>query len=175
MNDEQAITDLSTSRVKTQTRNWIAFTVCGLACIGLFFIPAFIIRPFTHQSARGLLLAMAVKQHAPLLTLLTALACTVLAWMIWSKVGRWRKALLVLCMVPVVFSAVMARMNYFEWMFHPVVSPGFEAEEATKLDGKEMVLAVKFGPDARAYPISQMAYHHIVNDVVGGVPIAATY
>jgi len=78
-------------------------------------------------------------------------------------------------MVLVTFSAAMSRMNYFEWMFHPVASPGFEAEDQSKLDAKEMVLAVKFGPDARAYPIRQIAYHHIVNDVVGGVPIAATY
>ena len=35
--------------------------------------------------------------------------------------------------------------------------------------------ACAFNGDARAYPIREMAYHHIVNDVVGGVPIAATY
>ena len=39
----------------------------------------------------------------------------------------------------------------------------------------EMVLALNFNHDARAYPISEMAYHHIVNDVVGGVPVAVTY
>jgi len=38
-----------------------------------------------------------------------------------------------------------------------------------------MVLAIQFGPDARAYPISEMAYHHIVNDWVNGVPVAVTY
>ena len=38
-----------------------------------------------------------------------------------------------------------------------------------------MILAVRLGDDARAYPISQMAYHHVLNDVVGGVPIAVTY
>jgi len=175
MNEVQAVPDRLIPARKALTSLWIVFSVCALACVGLFFIPAFIIRPFTHQSERGLLLAMAVKQHAPMLTLLAALACAVLAWTIWGRVGRWRKVLLVMCMAPVVFSAVMARTNYFEWMYHPVASPGFEAEDASKLDGKEMVMAVKFGPDARAYPISQMAYHHIVNDVVGGVPIAATY
>jgi hypothetical protein len=34
---------------------------------------------------------------------------------------------------------------------------------------------VRLGSDARAYPISQMAYHHVLNDVVAGTPIAVTY
>jgi len=36
-------------------------------------------------------------------------------------------------------------------------------------------MTLRYGSDARAYPISQMAYHHILNDVIGGVPIAVTY
>ena len=69
----------------------------------------------------------------------------------------------------------MARLNYFEWMFHPIAGAQFLAQSDSKLDPKEMILAVRFGSDARAYPISQMAYHHVLNDVVGGVPIAVTY
>jgi Protein of unknown function (DUF3179) len=38
-----------------------------------------------------------------------------------------------------------------------------------------MILAVHFGADARAYPIREMAYHHVLNDVVNGVPVAVTY
>jgi len=38
-----------------------------------------------------------------------------------------------------------------------------------------MILAVRFGSDARAYPIREMAYHHVLNDVVAGVPVAVTY
>jgi hypothetical protein len=45
----------------------------------------------------------------------------------------------------------------------------------TKLDGKEMVIAVNVGGAARAYPIRIISYHHIANDTVGGVPIVATY
>jgi hypothetical protein len=37
------------------------------------------------------------------------------------------------------------------------------------------VLAVSVGKEARAYPIRTMGYHHIVNDTVGGAPIAVTY
>ncbi len=78
-------------------------------------------------------------------------------------------------MLLVACSAVMARINYFEWMFHPVDSPQFEAEAQSKLDSAEMIMAVRFGNDARAYTIREMAYHHIVNDMVGTVPVAVTY
>ncbi len=69
----------------------------------------------------------------------------------------------------------MARQNYFEWMFHPIAGPEFLVQSESKLDAKEMIMAVRFASDARAYPISQMAYHHVLNDIVGGVPIVATY
>jgi hypothetical protein len=154
---------------------WIPFLLAALAGIALFFIPAFIIRPFTHQTARGLALAMALRQRAPWGTLAAALICLVLLLVLWSAVNTWRKVALVFVMVLVTFSTVMARLNYFEWMFHPVDSAQFEAASASKLDKSETILAVGYGSDARAYPIREMAYHHILNDVVAGVPVAVTY
>jgi hypothetical protein len=151
------------------------FSLCAIAAVAFFFIPAFIIRPFRHQTPRALFVAMTLRQRAPLITLLAALACFVFAFALWRTADRWRKALLVLTLLVVTFSAVMARQNYFEWMFHPIAGPQFLAQAESKLDPKEMILAVRFGGDDRAYPISQMAYHHVLNDVVGGVPIVATY
>jgi hypothetical protein len=69
----------------------------------------------------------------------------------------------------------MSRLNYFEWMFHPIVSPGFLTASKAQVDAGEMVMAVHFGSDARAYPIAQMAYHHVFNDEVGATPIVVTY
>jgi hypothetical protein len=121
------------------------------------------------------MIAMALRHRAPLGTLIAAFACFVLAYELWRNANRWRKFLLLLTLLIVSFSAVMARLNYFEWMFHPIAGAQFLAQSESKLDGKEMILAVRFGGDARAYPISQMAYHHILNDVVNSVPIAVTY
>jgi len=118
---------------------------------------------------------MALRQRAPLATLVTALACFALAYALWKAVGWWRRSLLLLIMLLVTFSAVMARQNYFEWMFHPIASAQFIAQSDSKLDPKEMILAVGLRNDARAYPISQMAYHHVLNEVVAGVPIVVTY
>jgi hypothetical protein len=154
---------------------WTAFSLSAFAAISLFFIPAFIIRPFRHQDPRALMLALTLRQRAPVGTLVAALACFIFAFALWKTANRWRKSVLVLTLLVVSFAAVMARLNYFEWMFHPIGNPQFLAQSGSKLDPKEMILAVSLGGDARAYPISQMAYHHVVNDIVDGVPIAVTY
>ena len=173
---------------------WVLFLVSALAAIALFFIPAFIIQPFKHQSPAGLALAIALRHRAPWGTLVAALLALGIALVLWrrqdpdegargstmrrkwwSNANLWRRVVLGVVMVLVAFSTVMARLNYFEWMFHPVDSPRFETEAESKLDKGEMILAVRLGSDARAYPILQMAYHHVLNDVVNGVPIAVTY
>ena len=43
------------------------------------------------------------------------------------------------------------------------------------VDDREPVISLKIGDDARAYPLSVMTWHEIVNDTVGGVPVAVTY
>jgi len=154
---------------------WVGFSLCAVATVALFFIPAFIIRPFRYQAPRALVLAMSLRQRAPLGALIAALGCVFLAFALWRIVGRRRKGVIATVLVLVIFSAVMARLNYFEWMFHPIAGAQFLAQSGSKLDAKEMIMAIQFGGDARAYPISQMAYHHVLNDVVGGVPIAVTY
>lgn len=154
---------------------WIALIAFALVGFGAFFFPAFVIRPFSHQNPRALLWAMAIRQRAPIVSLLCALVCFLLIAVLWGSTRRWRKAFFLIPAFLVTFAAVMSRLNYFEWMFHPVDSATFESESSSKLDAKEMILAVRYGDDSRAYPIREMAYHHILNDVVGGVPIAVTY
>jgi hypothetical protein len=169
---------------------WVLFVVSALAAIALFFIPGIIIQPFKHQTPFGLALAIALRHRAPWGTLLAGLVALAFAGALWLSPDEgvrgstgpwwrsatvWRRVAIGLVMVLVVFSTVMARLNYFEWMFHPVDSARFETEAESKLDKSEMILAVSLGSDARAYPILQMAYHHVLNDVVNGVPIAVTY
>jgi len=154
---------------------WAGFALCAVTTLGFFFLPVFIIRPFRYQSPRALLVAMALRQRAPLATLIAALACFILAFALWRTAGLWRKSLLAFMLLTVTFSAVMARLNHFEWMFHPIAGAQFLAISQSKLDAKEMIMAVGLNNEYRAYPISQMAYHHVLNDVVGDVPIVVTY
>ncbi len=154
---------------------WWTFSINVLVSTCAFVIPTYIIRPFRYQSPKALLWAMAIREHAPAWSLVGACLGLLIAWRLWFGTGRLGKTLIVTGMVLATASAVMSRLNYFEWMFHPVRQPGFESASQTKLDGSEMVLTLNFNNDARAYPIREMAYHHVVNDVVSGVPVAVTY
>jgi hypothetical protein len=155
---------------------WFVFVASAFVAVGFFFVPAFIIRPFHHQTPAALAMAMALRQRAPWPTLLAAVACLVCALVLWRAAANPRRKIFLACvMVLVGFSAIMSRLNYFEWMFHPVDTPQFESVSASKLDKGEMILAIRHGSDARAYPIREMAYHHVLNDVVAGVPVAVTY
>jgi hypothetical protein len=151
------------------------FVVASLTAFAFFAVPAFIIRPFTYQSAGGIRLAMAVRQQAPVWSLVAAMAALFLALRVWPRVSKMRRAFMVVALILGVAGAAMSRIDYFEWMFHPITAAGFDSAASSKLPGSEMVMAVKFGADARAYPIVQMAYHHVLNDSVGGVPIVVTY
>ena len=64
-------------------------------------------------------------------------------------------------------------------LFSALIDEGLAVAKALRIelhnDPKQMVMAVRFGSDARAYPIRAMAYHHLVNDVLAGTPIVVTY
>lgn len=153
----------------------LSATLLALASLGLFLIPAFVIRPFRHQSENALSLAIALKWIAPILTVVVCVAVLTLGVRLWTRSSGAGRTLTVVALLVSVASAVMVRQNYFEWMFQPITAAGFVHAGDSPLSEKEMVMAVRIGPDARAYPIVQMAYHHIFNDTVGAEPIVVTY
>jgi hypothetical protein len=151
-----------------------------LAClaVSLFCLvyPVYVIRPFRHQGESELVVALAVLR----MRLAVGLACSALAllsvWMLWRMdVRRWRRGLAVAGALAVCGFTALSRINIYELMFHPADQLTFVAADQVKLDAGEMVIAVNLGRTARAYPVRSMSYHHIVNDVVAGRPITATY
>jgi hypothetical protein len=59
----------------------------------------------------------------------------------------------------------------------PVDHPQFTTVEAADewLTDEEPVVVIDIDGDVRAYPVQVMIWHEIVNDVVGGEPVAVTY
>ena len=49
------------------------------------------------------------------------------------------------------------------------------AQDAAYLEDDELVFGVEIAGDARAWPLRILDWHEVLNDVVGGVPVAATY
>jgi hypothetical protein len=156
------------------------FTLVLLACLAVSLIcvvyPTFVIRPFRHQGACELALALVVARFRAVTTIiaaLTAALATIGHWRVQPL--KWRRGFTAAGAALVVVLAFLARVNIYELMFHPLVHPSFTAARDVKLDGAEKVIAVRVGGEARAYPIRSMSYHHVANDVVGGTAIVATY
>ncbi|SIN89459.1 DUF3179 domain-containing protein [Vannielia litorea] len=53
--------------------------------------------------------------------------------------------------------------------------PQFRAARGAGLSPREPVITVEIGREARAYPLRYLIWHEIVNDRMGGTPIAVTY
>ena len=56
-------------------------------------------------------------------------------------------------------------------------SPNFvgPAEAGQWLDDREPVISFELNGDAKAYPLQILTWHEIVNDQVGGTPVAVTF
>jgi hypothetical protein len=104
--------------------------------------------------------------------LLGRLALIVKLW----RGARWSRIFLIILLVPPSVSAWFARQNHFEWMFNPLANAGYvQANAATFVADSDLVMAVARNGEAVAYPIRQLAYHHLVQDTVGRLPIVVTY
>jgi len=160
-------------------RAGLAITVL-LAClvISLFCVvyPLYVIRPFRAQGARELMIALLVTRFRFVAAILSGIAALIAVIQYWrARSGWWRRSLAVLGAAFVSVLAVLARVNIYELMFHPNAHPVFAAADQVKLDQDEKVIAVKIGGAARAYPIRDISYHHVINDVLDRVAIVATY
>jgi hypothetical protein len=54
-------------------------------------------------------------------------------------------------------------------------SPKFISAEDAGLQDSDLVLGLNINGDIRAYPLNILVWHEIVNDEVGGTPVAVTY
>ena len=54
-------------------------------------------------------------------------------------------------------------------------NPKFVSPRGAELQDSELVLGLEIEGDVRAYPLRILVWHEIVNDVVGGEPVAMTY
>lgn len=71
----------------------------------------------------------------------------------------------------------LARMDrlLFRDAIAPIYQPRFVSASQARLHADELVLGVSIRGEAKAYPITILNGREIVNDVVGGVPILATW
>jgi len=156
---------------------WIAIVAVAISVVAIVAVPIWLIQPFAPQTQQSLDISFLFRSWSPTFTLIACVVLMLLAVYVWSNSRRWFvKAALILPLLVVLPFTWLARQNHFEWMFNPLANVSYvSAAAADFVADKDMVLAVRINGDAVAYPVRQMAYHHVVQDVVGGMPITATY
>ena len=140
----------------------------GCVALSSFLIPFQVIQPSKIQEESTLLYSLLLKQWAPTIAILSAILS------LWAarRLGRWAGYL---CSLTTIIFAGLNFINHFELMYHPIDKPQYIGASEARLDDEDMLLTVKLGGESRAYPVRTLAYHHLVNDQLSGVPIVATY
>ena len=167
---------LDSSRGRKRKLAWVVLLLVTAVVLAMVIAPVFIILPFRPQTPNGLRLGLTLRQLAPIVTPLASVLVLILMAFLWRGSRWWKKTLLALAFILTLPPIWFARQNHFEWMFRPLPNPSYAGvSEASFVDNADYVIAVELNGDAAAYPIRQMAYHHVVHDIVGGVPIVVTY
>jgi uncharacterized BrkB/YihY/UPF0761 family membrane protein len=156
---------------------WLALLILMLAALSMVLTPAWVIQPFRPQSQAGLSLSYTLRRWSPVVTIIASIMALALVLWLWRGARRWwLKSVLVATLLLTLAATWFARQNHFEWMFNPLSNAAYaRAGEVDFLSGTDMVLAVEIGGEAVAYPVRLMAYHHLVQDTVGGQRVVATY
>ena len=165
---------MKTTRMKQRVFAWAM--ILPICLIGLVLLPLILDRPFATQTPRTLMLIYHLRAWLPALATAGALLALALAASSWRRSSpAGRLAVAGTCVIAVA-CVWFARQNAFEWKFNPLAHPQYAAASEVKfVDPQDVVLAVSIKGDAAAYPVRQLAYHHLVQDVVGGVPLVVTY
>lgn len=156
---------------------WLVLIAVATATVAVVFTPIWLIQPFAAQTRRAVEVSYILRSWSPLFTLAAAGLAIGLAFYIWTNTKRWfGKLLLIVPLFVILAFTWLARQNHFEWMFNPLGQPAYaKISDVDFVTDDDMVLAVAINGESAAYPVRQMAYHHVVQDVVGGMPITATY
>jgi thiol:disulfide interchange protein len=163
--------------MKSKLLNWFLLLITAITAFAIVAIPVYLIQPFAPQTEKSVEISYFLKNWSPILTIILAIIAVFLSVIIWRNSKRWFTNIpLILPLIAVGFAVWFAQQNHFLWMFNPLENTAYaKASEADFIKDDEMVLAVMINNEAVAYPVLQMAYHHVVADVVGGQPITATY
>lgn len=156
---------------------WSAGILLPLLAVALAIVPLWLDQPFGVQTPAIMAAVFHMRTWAPALTLIAALGTLLAAARLWPVARALGRVLLVPLVGLAGGATWLAWQNPFEWMFNPVRAAHYAplAEAASFVGDDDMLLVVTLNGETAAYPVRQIGYHHIAQDVVGGVPIVVTY
>ena len=155
---------------------WLLLLLIVVATVAIVAIPVFVIMPFKAQTASGVAWSYGLRRWSPVVTVVALVLFLVLCVRLWHGARWYGRLAMFALLTPLLAVTWFARQNHFEWMFNPLPNAVYaRVSEANFVPDSDMVMAIEINGEAVAYPVRQMAYHHVINDVAGGKPITATY
>lgn len=149
--------------------------VATAAAALLVFVPLQRLQPFKPQTADDVAVAYTLGRWGPLASLvLLALGAAFLA-LLWKRSSWWLRAPATVLALLLAAASYATHVNVYERFFAPLEETRLASVAEAGLEDDDMVLGVVVEGEARAYPVGILAYHHVVNDVVAGQPLAVTY
>jgi len=149
----------------------------GLAGLALFeFLKIYFIMPMPGSQRMDTLdVAYFLHSHRWLFRIAFVILIVAGSWRAFGIQRKWKwlpalAAALAVAVVGFLHFAMAA-----ERMFHQPRIVAFEARARNALDDNALVIGVENNGQAKAYPVRFLAYHHQVQDTVGGRPVLVTY
>ncbi len=153
-------------------------TLMAVGGIGIWAWANSRLMPSIVHTAEDIAASHRLFEIVPMLGLVLAIVGAALTVLSWRKNSdRIYRFVSVLPVIALIVGAVLAQGNVVELaMFSPIDEAHFVAVAAASfLEPEHLILGVTIEGEAKAYPISMMIYHHIVNDRLAGEPYVATY
>ncbi len=148
--------------------------------LGIALIPTltqgYLLWPFPgSQDLESVRWAYALSRLVPLAQGVGALLAVSGLILVWRS--QKRKAFWVLTAIGLLAIGLCGATRKFAApaIFRPNLEPRFARGSSTELPPQTLVLGLRSGEVAKAYPLRLIAYHHQVQDVFAGEPIWVTY
>jgi hypothetical protein len=155
----------------------VLFLTGTVLLIAVEILKVYFIIPFPHSQAAGYLgLTYFINMHIWWLRIAGFIIVAYPLWQLLYKSRAWQKILagvaaglyitaLYLCNFQYVAGRIFAELKEKQFT---------SADDALRHSG-QLVIGVIYNGEAKAYPVSVVAYHHQVKDTVGGQPLIITY
>lgn len=152
----------------------VGLAALAVANLLVFAAPFYYIMPLVAHRQSLLTLAFWSQRIAP------GVAAVSLVCAIWLLRPQWKAGKLpktaVPLFIPILMNLPVGFINPVEWMFAPAekvrIAP---IHQFADIEETDMVIGIMRNGQSRAYPVRYLAYHHMLNDQLGGLPVLPTY
>ena len=156
----------------------LLLVVLGLVSLGLGISVFFLTMPQLAQDERAVSLAYRLDQWRPWITAGLLIVGLIVATAQWATSRRWfTRGFAVLAIAPLIFGAYLSNINATAtFMFEKLDgAPYIPIADVDFMQDEQLIMSVDFEGEHLAYPVSAIAYHHIVNERLKVEPFVVTF